>query len=56
LLKNFLFDTTTSVLRIIVDPTKDNTSFLELETDLGFCEDRKDWTSIALLEIGVTGA
>jgi hypothetical protein len=41
---------------MIVEPTKESTSFFELDTDLGFCEDRKDCTSKGLLDIGVTGA
>ena len=41
---------------MMLDPAKESTSFFELETDRGFCEDRKDYTSRGLFDTGVTGS
>jgi hypothetical protein len=41
---------------MMLDPTKERISFFELETERGFCEDIKDYTSRGLPYTGVTGA
>jgi hypothetical protein len=41
---------------MMLDPTKERISFFELETDRGFCEEMKDYTSRGLPDTGVTGA
>jgi hypothetical protein len=41
---------------MMLEPTNESTSFFELETERGFCEDMKDYTSRGFPDTGVTGA